>query len=213
MIDAVIPARNEQDSIGPIVRAFKGTHGIGQVIVSIDADTSDGTAEIAGNNGAIVIPGKYRGKGQVAKLGLSYVDTESVLFCDADYRGLTTAHIQRIIEGEEKHIIGVPDLPLDDILNSDAVREKPDWFMRIIESWQYVSGIRKVPVSVIRHITLHGYLMETQINQGCLNAGIRPVFVMLRGLYSPFHMTTQRREEMLRDRAWGMGHGIFDAPS
>jgi glycosyltransferase involved in cell wall biosynthesis len=211
MVDVIIPARNEQDTIGPIVDVLAKHPRIASVIVVIDADTTDNTGDIALAYGGWVINGEHSGtcgKGQCIRLGLEYVQSEYVFLCDADLMRLTPDHVSQMVE-RERFTIGVPDFPLSEIMMTPAVQDNPDWFRSICHTWEIISGERLVPVNVLRKIDLHGYLTEVQINSACLARGERPVFVQLKGLYSPFVMTERRIAEMQRDRQWGFTHGVF----
>jgi len=87
----VIPAHNEQESVGATVAAAWGLPPVGQVIV-VDDGSADGTAVAAARAGAMVVRrSRCRGKGSAMALGLSYVTGEVVLFLDADL-GETAAH-------------------------------------------------------------------------------------------------------------------------
>lgn len=206
-IDVIIPARDEEHTIKKVIRPFLGTPGIGSVWVAVDADTTDGTAYRSAICGANVIITTARGKGQVIRYALERVTTDQVILCDADLTGLTSTHVEDLMGTD--HRIGVPDLPLHDIFESDAVRERPEWFNGIIHTWGWVSGQRCVPTAILRTLDLHGYLTEVQINAATDKAGIPTKLVPLQGLRSPFLMSPRRILEMERDRKWGIEHGIL----
>lgn len=206
-IDVVIPARNEERTISAIVRAFRECPGIGKVIVSVDADTSDHTAFRAAESGAHVLVTRVRGKGQVVRAGLSHVVTRQTILCDADYTGLTTEHVEKLLG--KGHRVGVPDLPMDDILKCQAVIDRPEWFNGIIRNWAVVSGFRNVPTRILQRLELHGYLTEVQINYAIHIAGIDTHVFTMNGLRSPFIMSDVRVMEMNRDRQWGIVRGVL----
>lgn len=205
--DVIIPARNEDKTIGAIVREFKSHPDIREVFVIVDADTADNTADIALGQRAVVVYG-VRGKGQNVKIGLQHVKTDNIILCDSDLRYLDLGHIEILVSTEHEFVIGVPDFPLTEIMISPKMTWQ--WFPRVFEAYKWVSGIRKVDRRVINRVDLHGYLNEVQINRAYERIGIQPEFRHLRGVYSPFRMTDKRMEEMLRDRKWGEEHGVFD---
>jgi glucosyl-3-phosphoglycerate synthase len=96
-VSLVLPARNVADTIGPILdqvtRMCLRSSLVDQVIV-VDADSTDGTAEIARQWGAEVysenelLPeyGAARGKGDAMWRSLSVARGEVVMFADADTR-------------------------------------------------------------------------------------------------------------------------------
>jgi glycosyltransferase involved in cell wall biosynthesis len=204
-VDVVIPARNEQETIGRIVSIFRTHPAIGKIIVAVDSDTGDDTAVLAEaaigdmRNGW-VLPGAGRGKGQCVRRGMEEVSTDYVIFCDADLTGLTADHVSRLILEAVMDTftmtIGVPDVP------SNCPIER-------IWAWPWVSGERCVPTALIRPLFLHGYLMETQINQAAQAAGIGVHFEWLRNLKSSYYMSERRIREMERDRHFGIEHGIL----
>jgi glycosyltransferase involved in cell wall biosynthesis len=210
MIDVIIPARNEAETIAEIVSVFVAHPAISSVIVVVDADTTDGTGDRAMGRGALAVYGSVgdvRGKGQCVRRGLDYVDSSQTILCDADMVGLTSDHVTRLASG--RFVIGVPDLPLTEILANPIVQERPEWFQAIISTWDMVSGERSVPTKILRELDLRGYLMETQINVACLRKGLQPEYKLLPGLYSPFVMSEKRLAELNRDREWALAHGLF----
>jgi len=203
-VDVVIPARNEAGSIGRILSVFKLHPGIGTVIVTVDADTTDDTAQVAreclDDTDMVLDMHKYRGKGQCVTYGLRHVSTEYVVFCDADITGLDVDHISLLIHnatiGEYGMTIGVPEVAAN--LPTERI-----W------AWRWVSGQRCVPTILVRRLKLHGYLMETQLNHAARFAEMPVTFAWLRGLHSAYNMTDRRIQEMERDAAYGKAHGIL----
>jgi len=207
LTDVIIPCRNEEKTIGAIVRTFNMCPMIRSVIVSIDVDTIDNTAYVASQAGGLVHLALTKGKGQVIRAALPFVDGTQTILCDGDYGGLTTTHIESILG--QGHIIGVPDFPQDEIIDSPVVKGNPEWFFRIANYWAQNSGFRNVPTHILEGLELHGYLVETQVNMTVAAHKISTMMVPLPGLYSPWKMGEQRVREMLRDRAWGIQKGIL----
>jgi hypothetical protein len=208
LTDVVIPVRNEERTIAGIVAAFAACHGIGSVIVAVDADTTDHTAfRVPEAGGHVVLTGQ-RGKGQVIRAALDWVESRQVILCDGDLGNFTSDHAGMLIG--EGHTVGVPDFPLEDIIHSPAVMNNKPWFNRIVSNWGLVSGQRNVPTWILRGLELHGYLTEVQIIGACVRAGLTTKVVHLNGVYSPFIMSEQRLKEMQRDREWGVSKGILE---
>src|ERR1700751_3969516 len=203
--DVVIPARNEQDTIRDIVDIFSSHPSIGNVIVGIDADTTDSTIGLLFRTTAQMVFGE-RGKGQIVTKCLKAVETPYVLFCDADITGLTTDHVGLLVAeatvdsawdlGDPVMTVGVPEIPAN--LPTDRL-----W------AWPWVSGQRCVPTRLVRPLRLHGYLMETQINAAARHASMPVRFEWLRGVKSEYKMTERRLDEMQRDAVWGREHGVL----
>ena len=206
-ITCIIPAWNEEDTVGPVVEAFLWCRYVRPIIVSVDGWTEDDTAVIAGahlkgeHNGTVLRnPRIVHGKGQTLMAALAQVRTPYVFFCDADISGLEPDHISIMISDattdETSLTIGVPDIP-------DNYPEDREW------AWPWVSGIRCMPMRVIRPLQLHGYLTEVQINSVFYHSQISIRMERLFGVKSPYQMSERRLEDMEKDAAWGHQHGIL----
>jgi glycosyltransferase involved in cell wall biosynthesis len=203
-IDVVIPALNEEKTIGPIVRTFRLRSYIQRIIVVIDVNSRDETAYLAEMHGATeVIHSDQHGKGQNMRVGLASVRTPRVIFCDSDLYGLDELHVYHLAAGVGL-TIGVPDEP--------EVNPYPATLRKLRESWGWLSGVRSVATTVVSRIDLHGYCAELQINEACRAVGIKPFLVPLPGLYSPVVMSEKRLKDMERDRKWGIERGILEPP-
>jgi glycosyltransferase involved in cell wall biosynthesis len=196
-IDVVIPARNEQATIGPIVRKFRSRGRIGSIYVVVDRATTDWTKNQALEAGANVIMGSHENdKGQNVAEALDVVRTDQVIFCDGDYLNLSRWHIARISRTTGIQIIGAPDIPK----NYPASK---------LWAWPWVSGFRSVPTNLVRGLDLRGYLMEVQINDACWKTGIPTQICSMVGLVSPYSMTDKRKRERDRDFKWAEQNGVL----
>lgn len=96
-ITVLIPAYNEEGSIGDTVSAALAIGGVGQVIV-IDDGSSDLTASVAADSGAVVVSaGKNLGKGGALNMGSSYICGDVLLLLDADL-GKSAAGAEKLVE-------------------------------------------------------------------------------------------------------------------
>lgn len=198
MTDVVIPAWNEESTLPAILRVLTTHDAIGRVIVVVDEETTDETAMKAKEHTPFVINSGEHGKGQNVLLGMGLVQTDHVLFCDADYSHLTHKHVDIMLNGRgyEWLTIGVPEFPVDVPAN-------------VISAWPWVSGIRIMPTSLPNALDLHGYLTEVQINRYAREHQYHTAFKFLPGLWSPFLMTPRRVQERERDRRWGQERGLL----
>jgi len=95
---AVIPAYNEETTIGAVIDVVKRVPQVTQVIVVSDGST-DRTAHVARQMGAKVIDLKTNiGKGGAMKRGIDSTAAGVVVFLDADLVGLTERHVEALIE-------------------------------------------------------------------------------------------------------------------
>jgi polyisoprenyl-phosphate glycosyltransferase len=200
-VDVVIPARNEEKTIGNICNILSSHLLVKTVIVVCDSCKDDTDLEAWKHGADIVLSREYNSKGQTVMTGLSHVVTDRVMLMDADLTGLHHMHVTDLIGGKNVLAltgmrIGVPDL-------DPGLPYTRDW------AWPWVSGQRVVPTSLVKSLSLHGYLMETQINAAASRAKLPVSFAWLTGLKSSYNMTERRLEEMNRDLQYGKQNGIL----
>ena len=110
-IAAVIPAYNEEATVGKIVGTVRRVPEVTDVLVVSDGSV-DGTAEAAEMAGARVIRlADNVGKGGAMMTGVKNTDADIVLFLDADLLGLQPEHILNLLEpvitGQAEMTIGI----------------------------------------------------------------------------------------------------------
>jgi glycosyltransferase involved in cell wall biosynthesis len=111
-VAAVIPAYNEGQRIGPVLRVLQDSPEVSEIIVVSDGST-DNTYEVAcGFEGVDAIQlSKNRGKGGAMLEGARRAKSEVLLFFDADLVGLTPAHVADLVkpvrEGEAVMAMGI----------------------------------------------------------------------------------------------------------
>ncbi|MCP9768125.1 glycosyltransferase family 2 protein [Lacihabitans sp. LS3-19] len=86
-IKVIIPAYNEEDSIGKVIDEIP--HIVDEVIV-VSNNSSDNTEEVAKKHGATVLKENQKGYGYACLLGMKHIadtapDTDIVVFLDGDY--------------------------------------------------------------------------------------------------------------------------------
>jgi len=80
----IVPALNEAEAVGDLVRALRGSAPWHEVIV-VDDGSTDGTAERAREAGAIVVRHPYnKGNGAAVKSGVRRATGEAILIVDGD---------------------------------------------------------------------------------------------------------------------------------
>jgi glucosyl-3-phosphoglycerate synthase len=98
----VMPARNEEATVGEIVRAILGLADprVAEVVV-VDDGSTDGTAAVAADAGARVVSADAEigpGKGQAMWKGVAEASGDLVVFCDADLEGFDPAFVPRLVD-------------------------------------------------------------------------------------------------------------------
>ncbi len=113
-VAAVIPALNEETTIGEIVSTLCKVEEIGSVIVVSDG-SEDRTAANARQAGAMVIEHPVNlGKAAAMKTGFDASMAPVILFLDADLTGLQPSHVRSLIapvlEGKADMSVGIFDV-------------------------------------------------------------------------------------------------------
>jgi len=97
-VSVVVPAYNEAGRIGAVLRPVIASSVVDEVIV-VDDGSDDGTSEEASRFPVrlITLP-ENRGKAAALDAGVSDARNDTFLFLDADLVGLTSKHVDRLIE-------------------------------------------------------------------------------------------------------------------
>jgi len=111
LIDVIIPAYNEQDSIAKVIYDIPD---FVRNIVVVNNNSSDNTKSIAFEAGAIVVDELQRGYGKACLTGIEYirnleVQPEIVVFLDGDYSDYPEEMrevVRPIVEGKADFVIG-----------------------------------------------------------------------------------------------------------
>lgn len=83
MITVIIPALNEEKTIGCVIDIVKNNTNVTEILV-VDDKSKDNTVSIAKKHGAKVITSTKLGKGTSMKDGVLYAKNEIIAFLDAD---------------------------------------------------------------------------------------------------------------------------------
>jgi len=108
-VSVCIPARNEESTVGQIVERIRTKlvegHGLVDEIVVVDDHSTDRTAEVAANEGAIIVDasttladyGPGHGKGEALWKSLFASTGDIVVWCDADVRDFNTWFVSGLL--------------------------------------------------------------------------------------------------------------------
>lgn len=108
-IAVLIPCYNESKTIAKVVRSFLETLGEDAVIYVYDNNSTDGTAEIAREEGAVVRYEYKQGKGNVIRRMFREIDAECYLMIDGDDT-YPASHapemVQKVLERNADMVVG-----------------------------------------------------------------------------------------------------------
>lgn len=97
-VSVIIPAFNEEKTVGSVVKTVKKVDYVDEIIV-VDDGSYDNTSRVAEEAGATVIQHvTNRGKGSAIKTGFKNSNGDIVVFLDADIENLTSDQISKIIQ-------------------------------------------------------------------------------------------------------------------
>lgn len=97
-VSVIIPAFNEEKTVGNVVKTVKKVDYVDEIIV-VDDGSYDNTSRVAEEAGATVIQHvTNRGKGSAIKTGFKNSKGDIVVFLDADIENLTSDQISKIIQ-------------------------------------------------------------------------------------------------------------------
>lgn len=97
LVSVVIPARNENGTIGAIVTELRNHPSVAEIIV-VDSASDDGTGELAREAGAHVIRLEEAGFGRAVKAGFASAKCSWVCKLDGDMRNVSKEWLSRLLE-------------------------------------------------------------------------------------------------------------------
>jgi polyisoprenyl-phosphate glycosyltransferase len=188
-IVAIIPAYNEEKTIGGVLSVLKKIKKIGKIVVVSDGST-DNTVKVAKSFGVDVIAlEKNRGKGGAMKEGLQNGPAEVLLFLDADLIGLKIKHVEDllrpVLKDEADMTIGL--FEEGRILTDLAQKTFPK-----------LSGQRALKASVLEGISdmeVSRFGVEVALNNYIKKSNVRLQKVVLHGMT---HLTKEEKLGFLK---------------
>lgn len=177
--DVVIPARNEESTVGAVVRAALAAPGVRQVVV-VDDGSADGTAAAAAAAGARVIAcaaaaAASGDKGRALARGVAATASPVLVFFDADILGSRPAHFAAlaspVLEGAAALSLGIVDY--GPLRNPVFLRLPP------------ITGLRALRREVFEAIPpgrRNGFRIEIMINEVVARGRLPSAIRVLAGL-------------------------------
>ena len=142
-LTVVLTAYNDEASVGPAVDEFR-SHPLVRRVVVVDNDSTDRTAAIASEHGAIVVREPQRGYGRCVyralQEGLTYGDTQLTLLCEGDmtFRAFDIDKFMSYI-------------PHAEIVNGTRIVEQLRAYETQLSTWMYYGNFLVGKLLELRH--------------------------------------------------------------
>ena len=158
-VAAIVPAYNEEQTIGPVIEALLECQLLSEIIVVSDGSV-DRTAEVARQYPVKVVElAENIGKGGAMKAGANHTNCEVLLFVDADLVGLHKEHIEALLEpvlsGRTAMSVGV----------FSEGRRSTDLAQKLAPSLSGQRAVRKDLFDQVPRLESSGYGVEVALTQ------------------------------------------------
>ncbi|HHU32374.1 MAG TPA: glycosyltransferase family 2 protein [Clostridia bacterium] len=172
----LIPAYNEEHTIGQVLRVALICQDVNEVVVVSDGST-DQTANIARKWGAKVIDlPENRGKGAAIMAGLKATQAEIIVLLDADLVGLNPSHIRLLLEpvrrGEADMTVGV----------FKSGRIYTDISQRVAPFLNGQRAVKRQVLEALSHFELTRYGIDIILSRYAKNTNLKVVTIELNNL-------------------------------
>ena len=110
-VAAIVPAYNEEEKLGDVLKALTKTKILSEIIVVDDCSTDKTQDIIKKFNVTYIRNKKNKGKAASMNIGVKRSNSDIIFFCDADLTGLTPKIVEQIVlpvaKGECDMFIGI----------------------------------------------------------------------------------------------------------
>jgi len=182
-VAAIIPAFNEERTIGEVVGTVARSPLVDDVIVVSDG-SRDATVETARRGGARVIElHENQGKGGAIAAGLAATNAQIILLLDGDLVGLTTRHVEDLLEPV---LAGTAEVCVGQI--------KRDLMQTLFPSFSGQRALRRAVLESISNLENTGFGLEIAVSRQAKVSGLRTRTVPLDHLT---HVLKQEKHGLL----------------
>lgn len=177
-VTILIPAYNEELSIGETIRGIHALHPDFEVLV-VDDGSTDKTMQVAIDAGANVWPHPYNiGNGAAIKSGLRCAQGEWVIMMDADGQH-NPEDIARLLEHKDSYdmVVGARSKKSETSMHRDVANKIYNWFASYVTSFKVedlTSGFRMVRTSAVRqfiYLLPNTFSYPSTLTMGYLRSG------------------------------------------
>ncbi|BBO73272.1 glycosyl transferase [Desulfosarcina widdelii] len=178
IVSIVIPAYNESNNIGNVISEIKKLHLDAEIIVVDDGSTDD-TAKVAQNAGAIVYSHPYNiGNGAAVKTGIRMAKGEILVFMDGDGQH-RPEDIRRMLElfPEYDMVVGARTMEGQASFGRAIGNQVYNWMASYVTKFpvkDLTSGFRAIKASIAKsyiYLLPNTYSYPTTITLGVLRDG------------------------------------------
>jgi polyisoprenyl-phosphate glycosyltransferase len=183
-VAAIIPAFNEERTIGDVVTAVKQSGLVDDIIVVSDGsqDATGGTARAHGAS-VVELP-ENLGKGGAIAAGLAATTARVLLLLDGDLVGLTSRHVADLLEPVLR---GDVDVSIGQI--------KPDFIQRLFPNFSGQRAVRRAVLDAIPDLGNTGFGVEAALSRHVKDRRLRSCTVPLGALT---HLSKLEKHGILR---------------
>jgi glycosyltransferase involved in cell wall biosynthesis len=182
-VAVLIPCYNEATTIGTVIRDFHAELPSAQIYV-FDNNSTDGTAAIASEAGAIVMPERRQGKGYVIQSAFRKIDADIYVMVDGDGTYPATS-VHQLMEpvfneqadmtvGSRLHPTSRSSFPAANLFGNKLIRLLLNLIFRV-KLTDVLSGYRAFNRTFVKGIPLFGggFEVETELTIKALQRGYR----------------------------------------
>jgi glycosyltransferase involved in cell wall biosynthesis len=187
---AIIPAYNEEQTVGRVIDVAPAAQLVGEVIV-VDHGSSDATGAVAEEHGARLVTHPEGGKGHAMAAGVDATDADVIVFLDADLTGLRADHVDRLVAAVT---IGGAGMSLG-LFDRGPVQNRI--FLNALPKLTGERALRRELFESLDPRDIEGYRVEAALNSRAAELGVPVRAFVLDGM---FHVT---KEEKLESPAEG----------
>ena len=183
-VAAIIPAFNEERTIGDVVAAVKHSGLVDDVIVVSDG-SRDATGDAARAHGARVVElPENLGKGGAIAAGLAATEAHVILLLDGDLVGLTGRHVEDLLRPVLR---GAVDVSIGQI--------KPDLMQRLFPNFSGQRAMQRSVLDAMPDLGSTGFGVEAALSRHVRDSGLRRCTVPLGSLT---HLSKLKKHGFLR---------------
>ncbi len=191
-VAAIVPAYNEEHTVGSVLQVLLNCSLIDEVIVVSDG-SKDGTVGVVKEYPVRIIElPENMGKGGAMKAGAKSTDCDVLLFVDADLVGLTTDHFRLLLE---------PVLSNKTVMSVGIFyegRRSTDLAQKIAPSLSGQRAVLKDFFDSVPKLEKSRYGVEVALTQFAERSGVNIIHVPLPAL-----------SQVTKEEKLGLFHGLF----